>query len=738
MKLSVAAIASVVFTCAPLLRTGHAQSGSSGIVISQLYGGGGNAGATLRNDFIELFNRGNAPVNVSGWSVQYASASGSSSAPSGASVVDLVGYGAANAAEGSPAAELSNTTAAIRRSGGCTDTDNKRADFTVGSPAPRNTRSPLSPCGAAVPAPQIAAGGVVNAASFSSGSVAPGEILTIFGSGLGPTGPATLQLTPDGQRVTTSLAGTRILFGGVAAAMIYTSANQTSAVVPYVVGGRSTTEVVVEFEGRASNKVTLPVAPSAPGVFTLSSSGVGQGAILNQDYTVNGASRPATKGSVVIVYATGGGQTIPPSEDCRVISQLATLALPVSVRIGGSEAEVLYAGAAPGLVSGVVQINAKIPDGAEAGLAVPVTVTVGAAASQAGVTLAIGTPASGQDGTGPLIEERLQQLKHDPGVPVLPEIPHDRIGVPQDWLALISWNTQVGGTSTSAGATRPPMVQAALAAMFGGTYQILAAQEIPNAESADLLRTLLPGGATAWQGSFFDTTDGMDNGLWHRPGVTLRDAFALFVADQKDLDGRLILDTNRTTHPPTVGQFEAGDFDFTLINVHLVFADGDTSQSAKELRHVLDYLDWYFNQPQHDPDVIVCGDFNIPSALSGQMGRNGITLDSVFEGDPRFQSGERRFVVTVHTSTSRGSVGTGGLPSSNYDHCVLSADTMEEFIQARRVATGILTDHPEDPEVRLTSDHFPVVAFFKTRGEGVVRDDRRTIRPSAAMRLGVE
>jgi hypothetical protein len=63
---------------------------------------------------------------------------------------------------------------------------------------------------------------------------------------------------------------------------------------------------------------------------------------------------------------------------------------------------------------------------------------------------------------------------------------------------------------------------------------------------------------------------------------------------------------------------------------------------------------------------------------------------------------------------------------------------MEEFIQARRVATGILTDHPEDPEVRLTSDHFAVVAFFKTRGEGVVRDDRRTIRPSAAMRLGVE
>jgi hypothetical protein len=66
---------------------------------------------------------------------------------------------------------------------------------------------------------------------------------------------------------------------------------------------------------------------------------------------------------------------------------------------------------------------------------------------------------------------------------------------------------------------------------------------------------------------------------------------------------------------------------------------------------------------------------------------------------------------------------------SNYDHCVLSADTLEEFIQARRVDTEILTSHPEDPEVRLTSDHFPVVAFFRTSGEGVVPDRRSRIRP---------
>jgi hypothetical protein len=104
-------------------------------------------------------------------------------------------------------------------------------------------------------------------------------------------------------------------------------------------------------------------------------------------------------------------------------------------------------------------------------------------------------------------------------------------------------------------------------------------------------------------------------------------------------------------------------------------------------------------------------------------------LDDVFDQDPRFQTGERRFAVTVHEPTSRSPVSGGGGPARNYDHCVVSADVLEEFIQARRVSTNILTDHAEDPEVRLTSDHFPIVALFKTRGEGISLDLRRRIRP---------
>jgi predicted extracellular nuclease len=176
------------------------------IVISQVYGGGGNSGAPFTHDFIELFNPGSTTVNLSGWSVQYASASGTtwsvtplsgSIAPGGyyliqeasnaavgnplptpdatgtismaaaagkvalsssttpfsgtcpTCAVDLVGYGGANCFEGSgPTGSLGNTTAAIRKRGGCFDSDNNNVDFSVGSPNPRNTASSTNSCAA--------------------------------------------------------------------------------------------------------------------------------------------------------------------------------------------------------------------------------------------------------------------------------------------------------------------------------------------------------------------------------------------------------------------------------------------------------------------------------------------------------------------------------------------------------------------------------------------------------------
>ncbi len=329
---------------------------------------------------------------------------------------------------------------------------------------------------------------------------------------------------------------------------------------------------------------------------------------------------------------------------------------------------------------------------------------------------------SGQNGTGPVIDQKLSDLKNNPVLAPLPQIPNDLSQIPADWLALACWNIQVGGTSTTAGALRPPMVGAALGRMFAGSYQLLAAQEISSTGNVDVLTSLLPGGAAQWSSSFFDTNDTQDNGFWFRQPVQLNNAMPLFATNMIDGSGRIVTDPSRSLHPPQIGHFVVGDFDFTLITLHLTFADGNTSESARELRVLLDYLDAYFQQPGHDPDVIICGDFNTPSHLSGQTGQGGIRVDPIFDADPRFQTGERRFVVTVHEPTSRTTAANGGLPLNNYDHFIFSADVMEELIQARRVTPDILTAHPDDPEQRLTSDHFPIVAFLKTRGAGVARD----------------
>lgn len=195
-------------TVAVSVQTPPPPAGS--VVISQVYGGGGNAGATLRYDFIEIINHTGAPIDLTGWSVQYVSSTGTgtwavtplngftlqpgqyyliqeasgantsaadlptpntigsipmgatagkvalvsnttaltgSGCPFGSGVVDMVGYGAANCFEGAGSAPtLTNTTADLRKDNGCTDTDNNNSDFASGAPNPRNTSSPTNNC----------------------------------------------------------------------------------------------------------------------------------------------------------------------------------------------------------------------------------------------------------------------------------------------------------------------------------------------------------------------------------------------------------------------------------------------------------------------------------------------------------------------------------------------------------------------------------------------------------------
>ena len=141
-----------------------------------------------------------------------------------------------------------------------------------------------------------------------------------------------------------------------------------------------------------SYSVTLPVAAAMPSIFAANSAGTGQGAILNnEDLSKNSAANPADRGSVVVIFATGAGVTKPASVDGVLASSSnpPLIAETVTATVGGLNAEVVYQGAAPGLVAGVSQINVKIPADVTPGPAVPVTITVGKVKSVNTVTVAV-------------------------------------------------------------------------------------------------------------------------------------------------------------------------------------------------------------------------------------------------------------------------------------------------------------------------------------------------------------
>ena len=235
--------------------------------------------------------------------------------------------------------------------------------------------------------PKIATAG--NSASYTPAAISPGELVTIFGSNLGPANAAGLQLDAFGN-VSMLLAGTQVQFDGLPAPMIYAAANQVNAIVPFEISS-STVQMQVLFQGQASAAFPVSVLPATPGIFTADASGSGQALAANQDYTINSSANPAAAGSVIVLYATGGGQTSPFVADGSVVTAglLPRPVLPVTASIGGQPATVLYAGGAPGMAAGVLQVNVQLPDGLAAGSSVPVTITAGGQSSQPGVTIAV-------------------------------------------------------------------------------------------------------------------------------------------------------------------------------------------------------------------------------------------------------------------------------------------------------------------------------------------------------------
>jgi uncharacterized protein (TIGR03437 family) len=208
--------------------------------------------------------------------------------------------------------------------------------------------------------PTVTLGGVVNSASGLSGPIAPGELISIYGTFLGPPQAETAAVSAE-VKFPFTLAKRQVLVNGSAAPLLYVSASQINAVVPFKLDLSRPAEIRIKTPDYESELVSLAVAAARPAVFVWRESDYWHAAALNQDGSLNTASNPAPAGSFVAVYATGLGVTAPASEDGAVCTGNLTVALPVQVFVDGVQAEVSYAGGAPGMLSGVSQINFRVP-----------------------------------------------------------------------------------------------------------------------------------------------------------------------------------------------------------------------------------------------------------------------------------------------------------------------------------------------------------------------------------------
>jgi uncharacterized protein (TIGR03437 family) len=221
---------------------------------------------------------------------------------------------------------------------------------------------------------------VLNAANNLGGGVAPGEIVTVYGGAMG-TAELTIGRVEDG-RFTTMLDSARILFDGVAAPLLYSSAGQSSAVVPYGVSGKQSVSVQVEYRGEVSDPLVVPVFRSRPAVFTRNGSGAGQAIILNEDGSPNSPENPAARGSVLTMYMTGLGLTSPSLTDGTIVgSLLPGPTMPLTVVFGdpadplGEDvltAEIISARGVSGAVVGLFEVKFRVPAMAATGSAVPI------------------------------------------------------------------------------------------------------------------------------------------------------------------------------------------------------------------------------------------------------------------------------------------------------------------------------------------------------------------------------
>jgi uncharacterized protein (TIGR03437 family) len=246
------------------------------------------------------------------------------------------------------------------------------------------------------PTPVVQA--VVNAASYGAGPVSPGEFVTLFGTGIGPTAPAGMQVF--GGYASTTLGGVSVTIDGQAAALLYVSANQLTVQVPYNVTIGSAKVVTVMNNGAPESYLPgVNTALNAPGLFL--DSGVsgqcaaGKVSATTGAYSVNSSTNSALVGDTIVLYLTGEGiYDLDPAATSGYVVPTNLSPLPQmtplpAVMIGGVAATVSYAGVVPGGLLGLFQINVIVPSGSTTGNSVPVVVTIGGVSTQIGATIAV-------------------------------------------------------------------------------------------------------------------------------------------------------------------------------------------------------------------------------------------------------------------------------------------------------------------------------------------------------------
>ncbi|HLK20897.1 MAG TPA: SBBP repeat-containing protein [Bryobacteraceae bacterium] len=226
--------------------------------------------------------------------------------------------------------------------------------------------------------------GIANAASGPvSGLVAPYELVSLYGTGIGPANPIGGEVKNGA--FTTSLAGYQVLFDGIAAPLLYAGPSQINAIVPSAVATEDSTHIQIVSPSGTIDGPTMYVRPAEPSVFESSVpgfDGLTIAAALNQDGTVNSQQNPAMPGSIVTIFATGTGSTFWRDGEITPPDTLQSPLLPVSILFGNESLEITYAGDAPGLVAGVTQINFRLPP--SVGLKTfPFTLQAGAALTSA-------------------------------------------------------------------------------------------------------------------------------------------------------------------------------------------------------------------------------------------------------------------------------------------------------------------------------------------------------------------